>query len=113
MQVGRMEEDAAREFVMMKLDEVKQILDDIAYETGLVYVCFSQDVSEMFGHVGMAMMSSLNEIMKVVPDRLEKANKAKMAAYRANEKELEEKKKQENGGSDEPGIRDGHTEDGR
>ena len=95
MQVGRMEEDAAREFVMMKLDEVKQILDDIAYETGLVYVCFSQDVAEMFGHVGFTMMSSINEIMKVVPGRLIKANDAKMVAYRANEKELEEKKKQE------------------
>jgi hypothetical protein len=95
MQVGRMEEDAAQEYVISKLEEVKQILDNIAYETGLVYVCFSQDVAEMFGHVGMAMMSSLNGIMKVVPDRLEKANDAKMAAYRANEKELEEKKKQE------------------
>jgi hypothetical protein len=95
MQVGRMEEDAAQEYVISKLEEVKQILDNIAYETGLVYVCFSQDVAEMFGHVGMAMISSLNGIMKVVPDRLEKANEAKMAAYRANEKELEEKKKQE------------------
>lgn len=95
MQVGRMEEDAAQEFVTMKLDEVKQILDDIAYETGLVYVCFGQDVAEMFGRVGISMMTSINEIMKVVPDRLEKANRAKMAAYRANEKELEEKKKQE------------------
>lgn len=95
MQVGRMEEDAAREFVMMKLDEVRQLLDEIAYETGLVYVCFSQDVAEMFGHVGTAMMTSINEIMKVVPGRLKKANEAKMAAYRANEKEREEKKRQE------------------
>ena len=95
MQVGRMEEDAAREFVMMKLDEVRQLLDDIAYETGLVYVCFSQDVAEMFGRVGTAMMTSINEIMKIVPGRIQKANDAKMVAYAANKKELEEKKKQE------------------
>lgn len=109
MQVGRMEEDAAREFVMMKLDEVKQLLDDIAYETGMVYVCINAEAAEMFGHV----LASLTQIMKIVPGRIQKANDAKMVAYAANKKELEEKKKQENGGCDEPGIRDGHTEDGR
>ena len=113
MQVGRMEEDAAREFVMMKLDEVKQLLDDIAYETGMVYVCINADAAEMFGHVGQTMLASLTQIMKIVPGRIQKANDANMVAYAANKKELEEKKKQENGGCDEPGIRDGHTEDGR
>lgn len=96
MQVGRMEEHAARKFVMIKLDEVKQILDEIAYETGLVYVCLSQDFADMLlGHVGTAMMTSINEIMNVVPGRLKKATEAKMSAYSANKKELEEKKKQE------------------
>ena len=113
MQVGRLEEEAVADYVTGRLEEVKQILDDIAYETGMVYVCINADAAEMLGHVGQAMLASLTQIMKIVPGRIQKANDANMIAYAANKKELEEKKKRENGGCDEPGIRDCNTEDGR
>ena len=45
MQVGRLEEEAVADYVTGRLEEVKQILDDIAYETGMVYVCINADAA--------------------------------------------------------------------
>lgn len=96
MQIGRMKnEKDAEEYIKERLLEVKEILDDIADQTGIVYLCISGRSAEMFGKVGNVMNDVLISIMKVIPDRIEMANKAMDIAYKANkeaEKEAERAK---------------------
>ena len=96
MQIGRMKnEKDAEEYIKERLLEVKEILDDIADQTGIVYLCISGNAAEMFGRVGIVMNDVLISIMKVIPDRIEMANRAMDIAYKANmeaEKEAEKAK---------------------
>ncbi len=96
MQIGRMKnEKDAEEYIKDRLLEVKEILDDIADQTGIVYLCISGCSAEMFGKVGNVMNDVLISIMKVIPDRIEMANRARDIAYEANmeaEKEAEKAK---------------------
>ena len=96
MQIGRMKNDKdAEEYIKERLLEVKEILDDIADQTGIVYLCISGCAAEMFGKVGTVMNDVLISIMKVIPDRIEMANRARDIAYKANkeaEKEAERAK---------------------
>lgn len=98
MQIGRMKNDKdAEEYIKERLLEVKEILDDIADQTGIVYLCISGCAAEMFGKVGNVMNDVLISIMKVIPDRIEMANMAREIAYKANEeaeKEAEKEAKQ-------------------
>lgn len=94
MQIGRMKnEKDAEEYIKERLLEVKEILDDIADQTGIVYLCTSGCAAEMFGKVGNVMNDVLISIMKVIPDRIEMANRARDIACKANaeaEKESEQ-----------------------
>lgn len=95
MQIGRMKNDKdAEEYIKERLLEVKEILDDIADQTGIVYLCVSGCAAEMFGKVGTMMNDVLISIMKVIPDRIEMANMAREIAYKANE-EAGEKAREE------------------
>jgi hypothetical protein len=86
MQIGRMKnEKDAEEYIKERLLEVKEILDDIANQTGIVYLCISGNAAEVFGRVGNVMNEMLISIMKVIPDRVEMANRAMDIAYKANE----------------------------
>ena len=99
MQIGRMKnEKDAEEYIKERLLEVKEILDDIADQTGIVYLCISGSAAEMFGKVGVVMNDVLISIMKVIPDRIEMANRARDIAYEANmeaEKEAEKAKSEQ------------------
>lgn len=95
MRVGRMKNDKdAEEYIKERLLEVKEILDDIADQTGIVYLCISGCAAEMFGKVGTVMNDVLISIMKVIPDRIEMANRARDIAYKANEEAREEAKEE-------------------
>jgi len=95
MQIGRMKnEKDAEEYIKERLLEVKEILDDIADQTGIVYLCISGNAAEMFGRVGSVMNDVLISIMKVIPDRVEMANRAMEIAYKANEEAREEAEKE-------------------
>lgn len=86
MQIGRMKnEKDAEEYIEERLLEVKEILDDIADQTGIVYLCISGNAAEMFGRFGNVLNEMLISIMKVIPDRVEMANRAMEIAYKANE----------------------------
>lgn len=86
MQIGRIKnEEEARDYIHRRLLEVKEILDDIADRTGIVYMCLSGDVIRMFGRFGNFMNDALIDIMKIIPDRIEMANAAMDVAYKANE----------------------------
>ena len=94
MQIGRMKnEKDAEEYIEERLLEVKEILDDIADQTGIVYLCISGNTAEMFGRFGNVLNEMLISIMKVIPDRIEMANRAMDIAYKAN-KEAEKEAKQ-------------------
>ena len=95
MQIGRMKnEKDAEEYIKERLLEVKEILDDIADQTGILYLCISGCSAEMFGKVGNVMNDVLINIMKVIPDRIEMANRAREIAYKANEEAREEAEKE-------------------
>lgn len=94
MQIGRMKnEKDAEEYIKERLLEVKEILDDIANQTGIVYMCISGNAAEVFGRVGNVMNETLISIMKVIPDRVEMANRAMDIAYKANEEAEKEAEK--------------------
>lgn len=84
MKVGRMEEKEAELYICKRLNEVKEILDDIAEKTGLTYIVLDDRFVEMFGKVGSNLIFGLQEIMKIVPDRMDLANQAKQSAFVAN-----------------------------
>lgn len=95
MHIGRMDsEEAAIKYVEDRLKEVREILDDIADCTGLVYVCLNGRVVEMFASLGAAMSESLISTMKIIPDRIEMANEAMETQERndAKDRELKGKK---------------------
>lgn len=95
MRIGRMKnEEEASDYILERLKEVKDILDDIADQTGIVYLCISGCSAEMFGKVGNVMNDVLISIMKVIPDRIEMANMAREIAYKANEEAREEAEKE-------------------
>ena len=92
MQVGRMKnEEEAEKFIEENMLKVKEILDDIADQTGIVYLCFSGNAAELFGMMGNLVSEQLISIMRVIPDRMELANKANEIAYNANKKKSEKK----------------------
>lgn len=93
MQVGRMKSrEEAEKYIDEKMHEVKEILDDVADQTGIVFICFSGSSAEMFAKIGNILSEQLISIMRVVPDRVELANKAWEIANAANEKAAEEAK---------------------
>ena len=84
-----MEAKEAEVYICKRLDEVKEILDEIAEKTGLTYIVLDDRFVEMFGKVGSNLIFGLREIMKVVPDRMDLANQAKQSAFVANFEERE------------------------
>ena len=84
-----MEEKEAELYICKRLNEVKDILDDIAEKTGLTYIVLGDRFVEMFGKVGSKLIFGLQEIMKVVPDRMDLANQANQSAFVANFEERE------------------------
>ena len=84
-----MEEKEAELYICKRLNEVKDILDDIAEKTGLTYIVLGDGFVEMFGKVGSKLIFGLQEIMKVVPDRMDLANQANQSAFVANFEERE------------------------
>lgn len=86
MQIGRIKnEDEACKYIEGRLLEVKKILDDIADQTGVVYLCLSGDAIRMFGRLGNVMNDALIDIMRIIPHRVEMANRAMEIADKANE----------------------------
>lgn len=96
MRIGRMKnEDEASDYILERLKEVKEILDDIADQTGVVFICFQSDIAEMFHRCGEKMIGSLQAIMKIIPDRYDTANQAMEYAQRMEEKDEELKAEME------------------
>ena len=96
MRVGRMKnEEIARDYILERLKEVKDILDDIADQTGVVFVCFQSEVAEMFHRCGEKMIDSLQNIMKIIPDRYDTANQAMQYAFDMEKKDEELKAEME------------------
>jgi hypothetical protein len=86
MQIGRMKnEKEAQDYIQGRLLEVKEILDDIADQTGVVYMCLSGNIIRMFGQLGNVMNDALIDIMRIIPERIEMANTAMDIACKANE----------------------------
>jgi len=95
MQIGRMKnEKDAEEYIKERILEVKEILDDIADQTGIVYLCISGNAAEMFVRCGNVLNEMLISIMKIIPDRVEMANRAMEIAYKANKEAKEEAEKE-------------------
>lgn len=63
--------DKATKFVSDKLVEVKRILDEIAEETGIVYVAMPEEQVSFVAGVGTRWASWLIGAHKVVADRLD------------------------------------------
>lgn len=95
MQIGRIKsEEEAEKFVGDKLLEVKEILDDIADQTGLVYLVLNSEIAEVFGVMGTRMLSAMNSVLKIIPDRIEMANRAQEIGWAANKKLAEKMAKE-------------------
>ena len=78
-----------------EMADILWVLICLANQTGIVYMCISGNAAEVFGRVGNVMNETLISIMKVIPDRVEMANRAMDIAYKANEEA--EKAKAEHG----------------
>jgi len=90
MRIGRMKnEEEASDYILERLKEVKDILDDIADQTGVVFICFQSEVAEMFHRCGYRMIDSLQAIMKIIPDRYDTANQANQYARDMEKKDEE------------------------
>ena len=95
MHIGRMKNEVeAQDYIIKRLEEVKEILDDIADQTGQVYICFGSEFAETFGRFGQAMIGTLTSIMSIIPDRMVLANKAREIAIKADEDEAKAKKQE-------------------
>lgn len=96
MRIGRMKnEDEASDYILERLKEVKEILDDIADQTGVVFICFSEPFAQMFGECGAKMIVGLQSIMKIIPDRFDIANNAVEYARQMDKKDEELKAEME------------------
>ena len=96
MRVGRMKnEEEATEYILERLNEVKDILDDIADQTGVVFICFQSRAAEMFHRCGYRMIDSLQAIMKIIPDRYDTAIHANQYARDMEKKDEELKAEME------------------
>lgn len=99
MRIGRMKnEEEASDYILERLKEVKDILDDIADQTGVVFICFQSEVAEMFHSCGERMIDSLQAIMKIIPDRYDTANQARQYAFDREKKDEELKAEMEKHG---------------
>ena len=96
MRVGRMKnEEEATEYILERLNEVKDILDEIADQTGVVFICFQSRAAEMFHRCGYRMIDSLQAIMKIIPDRYDTAIQANQYARDMEKKDEELKAEME------------------
>ena len=70
-------EDAkkAQEFVVDRLKDVKKLLDEIAEETGIVYVAMPEEQIAFIAKVGAQWSSWLIGAHKVISDRLDLSSK--------------------------------------
>lgn len=67
--------EEASKFVAKKLVEVKRILDEIAEETGIVYVAMPEEQIAFIAKVGAQWSSWLIGAHKVISDRLDLSSK--------------------------------------
>lgn len=67
--------EEASKFVAKKLVEVKHILDEIAEETGIVYVAMPEKEIAFIAKVGTQWSSWLIGVHKVISDRLDLSSK--------------------------------------
>ena len=96
MRVGRMKnEEEATEYILERLNEVKDILDDIADQTGVAIICYQSRAAEMFHRCGYRMIDSLQAIMKIIPDRYDTAIQANQYARDMEKKDEELKAEME------------------
>lgn len=68
--------EEATEYVANELNEVKKHLDNIADETGLVFFVWSLDASRYFAHFGQLMTNCMDNVLRLVPDRCDRANQS-------------------------------------
>lgn len=67
-------EKEATDFINGKLLEVKSILDEIADETGVLFVCVDNSLAELIYKFGTSIGNHLLECHKIVADRVVLAN---------------------------------------
>ena len=89
-------EREATDFINAKMLEVKSILDEIADETGVLFVCLDNRVVELVYKLGTFVGESLLECHKVVADRVVLANNHIEYEYDWLEKHPEAKKGETN-----------------
>lgn len=85
-------EKEATDFINAKLLEVKSILDEIADETGVLFVCVDNHVAELIYKLGTCIGNHLLECHKIVADRVVLANDHAAYEYDWLEKHPEAKK---------------------
>ena len=91
--IGRMKNwEEAEKYVTDKLVTVKEVLDDIADKTGIVFLCFSADAAEKFCEVGGMLSRQMISILKVMPERVVLANKAREFAASEGANDVPEEK---------------------
>ena len=70
-------EEAVADYISGRMVDIKKILDEIAEETGEVYICIPNDTAEVLVSVGQQLGAMLFQWHKVVADRFALANKHK------------------------------------
>lgn len=63
----------AHEYIGRRLDEVKEILDDIADRTGIVYFVLSLDSSKLIAHFGRDLSETMEQLAELRSERFAKA----------------------------------------
>lgn len=69
-------QEEAAEYVAKELNEVKKHLDNIADETGMVFFVWSIEASRYFVKFGQIMTECMDNVLRLVPDRCDIANKS-------------------------------------
>ena len=85
-------EKEATDFINKKMLEVKSILDEIADETGVLFVCLDNKGAEVIYRLGAFVGESLLECHKVVADRVVLVNNHDEREYDWLERHPEAKK---------------------
>lgn len=66
--------DQAIDYVQKRLCQVKEIFDDIAQETGLIYVAMPEEQVALLSRMGLQWSVWLGDAHKLIADRLQLAN---------------------------------------
>ena len=64
----------AHEYIDRRLDDVKEILDDIADKTGIIYFVLNLDTSKVIAKLGRELSQTMEQLGELRTERFAKAN---------------------------------------